>query len=61
MACSSRDVEKAIVGRCLALLGPVGQRALAHGVHALERSREVWAAWRALFLPHKEGAGGGFT
>ena len=22
--------------------------------------QEVWAAWRALFLPHKEGAGGGF-
>ena len=43
---------KTVVGRRLALLGPVGQRALAHGVHSLERSREVWAAWRALFLPY---------
>ena len=43
-----------------AALGPFQRRALAHSVHLLERSREVWAAWRALFLPHTEGAGGGF-
>ena len=29
-----------------------------HSVHLLERSREVWAAWRALFLPYQDGAGG---
>ena len=51
---------KSVLGRRLALLGPVGQRALAHGVHSLERSREVWAAWRALLLPCEEGAAGGF-
>ena len=30
----------------LALFGSVGQRASAHSIHASERSREVWAAWR---------------
>ena len=34
----------------LALLGSVGQCTLAHSVHLPERSREVWAAWRTLFL-----------
>ena len=40
----SRDVEQAFVGKGLAPFGPVGQRAFAHSIHALERSREVWAA-----------------
>ena len=39
--------------------GP-GQRASAHGVHLMERREEVWAVWRALFLPYQEGADGGF-
>ena len=56
----AKDEGKFVLGRCLALLGPVGQRAPVHGVYSLESSREVWATWRALFLPHKEGAGGGF-
>ena len=56
----AKDVGKAVLGRRLALLGPVGQCAPAHSVQMLERSRAVWAAWRALFLPCKEGAGGGF-
>ena len=35
--------------------GKVGQRAPAPDVHPLERSREVWAAWRApFFLIQKE-------
>ena len=46
--------------RCGTVFGSVGQRALAHSVHPLERSSEVLAAWRALFLPSEEGAGGGF-
>ena len=29
-------------------------------VHPSERPGEVWAAWRALFLPYQEGAGGGY-
>ena len=33
----TRDVEQAFVGRCLALVGSVGQRAFAHNIHALER------------------------
>ena len=41
----SRVVEKAFVGNGLALFGPVGQCAFAHSIHALERSRAVWAAW----------------
>ena len=44
----------------LALPGPVGQCAPAHGVHLSERPGEVWVAWRALFLPYQEGAGGGY-
>ena len=56
----AKDVGRAVLGRHLALLGPVGQRAHVHSVHLLERSREVWAAWRALFLPYEEGVGGGF-
>ena len=53
----AKDVGKPVLGRRLAFLGPVGQRAAAHGVQQLKRSREVWAAWRAL-LPHTEGVGG---
>ena len=55
-----KDVGKTVLGRRLAWLGPVGQCAPAYSVHLLERSREVRAAWRALFLLCKEGVGGGF-
>ena len=41
----AKDVRQTAVGRCLALFGSVGQRALAHGIYALERSREVRPAW----------------
>ena len=41
----ARDVKQAVVGKCLGLFGSVGQRALTHGIHALERSREARAAW----------------
>ena len=34
----------------LTLLGPVGQRAFAHIIHALERSRKVWAAGELVFF-----------
>ena len=54
----SRDAEKAFVGKGVAPLGSVGQRAFAHSIHALERSREVWAAWRAPFLSFEERADG---
>ena len=37
----ARDVEQAFVGKCLALFGSVGQREVSHGVHPLERSKEV--------------------
>ena len=50
----AKDVGKTVLGWRLALLGPVAQRAPAHGVHSLERSREVLAAWRPLFLPHEK-------
>ena len=53
----AQSAGKTVLGRRLALLGTLGQRAPAHGVHSLERSREVWAAWRALFLPDEVGAG----
>ena len=47
---------KAILGRRLALLGPVGQRALAHSVHLLERSRTASTYWNApgKYGPHGE-------
>ena len=44
-----KDVGRAVLGRRLALLGPVGQCAPAHNVKRLERPREVWAARRASF------------
>ena len=47
----AKDVGHTDVGRCLALLGSVGRCAFAHGHLALERPREVWAAWRALLFP----------
>ena len=31
--------------------------ACAHSIRRVEFAREVWAAWRALFLPDLEGAG----
>ena len=55
----AKDVGRALLGRRTAKAsGPVGQCAPAHSVHLLERPEEVWAAWRALFLPYQEGAGG---
>ena len=54
----SRVVEKAILGRCLALVGPVGSRAFTHSFHSLERSREVWAAWQALLFLFEERTDG---
>ena len=53
----AKDVGKTVLARCLASFGRAGQRASAHSVQPLERSREVWAAWRGLFLPHTESAG----
>ena len=41
---------RAILGRRLALPGPMGQCASAHSIHLSRCSREVWAAWRALFF-----------
>ena len=46
------------VGKCFALCGSVGQREIAHSLHALERSREVWTARCALLLPFEERADG---
>ena len=44
-----------LLGRRLAFSGPMGCCGFAHNVQRLEGSREVWAAWRGLFLPHREG------
>ena len=44
------------VGKCLAFSGPMGCCGLAHDNLRLECSGEVRAAWRALLLPHWEGA-----
>ena len=46
----------ALLGRRLALPGPVGQCALARSVHLLDCSWVVWAAWRGhfFFLVKKE-------
>ena len=54
----AEDVGHTDVGRCLALFGSVGQRVFAHSLHALERSREVWATWRALLFPFEKRADG---
>ena len=51
----AKDVGRAVLGRRLALLGPVGQCAPAHSVHVLDCFR-----WRSLFLLCQEEAGGGF-
>ena len=60
--CGTKILQKMwrspFLGRRLALLEPVEQCALARSVHLLERSREVWAAWRVLLLPYQEGARG---
>ena len=40
----ARDVEKALVGKCLASFGSLGQCEVAHSIHALECAREVWTA-----------------
>ena len=39
-----KDVGQAFVGKCLSLFGSVGQRAVAHSLHALECPEEVWTA-----------------
>ena len=44
------------MGRRLTLPGPMGCCEFARIIQLLERSREVWAARRALVLPHQEGA-----
>ena len=49
---------KNVLVKGLAVFGSVGQRAFAHSFHALERSREVWAAWWALLLLVEGGANG---
>ena len=43
---------KPFVGKGLVLAGPVGWCASTHSFHALERPGVVWAARRALFIPH---------
>ena len=55
----AQDVGKFVLGRRLALFGPVGQCAFAHSFHLLECPREVWAAGRAPLLPRRGGADGG--
>ena len=40
----AKGVGQALVGKGLAQFGPLGQRALARSIHALECSREVWTA-----------------
>ena len=45
----ARVVGQTFVGKGLALFEPVGSCASTHSFHALERLREVRAAWRALF------------
>ena len=47
----AKDVGHTDVRRFLALFG-------AHSLHALERSRAVWAARRALLFPFEERADG---
>ena len=55
-----QKMGRALLGRRLGCLDPLGQCASAHSIHLLECPREVWAAWRALFVPYQKGAGGGF-
>ena len=45
-----RVVGQTVVRKGLAFSGRVGQCASTHSFHALARSREVWAAWRAPFF-----------
>ena len=53
-----KDVGKTVLGRRLALLGDVGQRALVHGVHTLERSRAEALKACALIALHLSAAEG---
>ena len=46
---------KADLGGRLALVGSDGWCVFTYSVHGVECAREVWAAWRALFLPDTEG------
>ena len=45
----AKDVGKAVLGRRLALLGPVGQCASAHSVHLLECTREIMGRMASSF------------
>ena len=40
----AKDVGRALLGRRLALPGPMGQCASAHSIHQMECPGEVWAA-----------------
>ena len=53
---------EAHLGGRLAVLGSDGLYVFTHSIHVVECAREVWAAWRAFFLPDSEGAsdGGGY-
>ena len=51
LGAGAESLAKVVLERRLAFHRCMGLRAFAHGVHSLERSWEVWAAWRALFLP----------
>ena len=54
------DLGQTVVVKGLAFFFErAGQCASTHSFHALERPREVWAAWRAPFLLDSEEAGKG--
>ena len=53
-----RDVGKALVGKGLALFGPVGQCAFAHSIHAVERSRKHGPHGELFFFPFEERSDG---
>ena len=50
----SKFVEEADLGGRVALLGSDGECVFTHSIHGVECAREVWAAWRALFLPDSQ-------
>ena len=45
------SVGEADLGGRLALLGPVGWCVFTNSIRGVECARQVFAAWRALFLP----------
>ena len=55
---SPHKCGRALMGRRLALPGPVGCCAFAHDSEHLERPKEVWAVWRALLLLFEERTSG---